>query len=127
MLHWVIEFNGLILPKAWLCCLLSLDIPHLLALWKETSFFHSICLLSGYTLKFADSWKAAGRKAIRRAYQLLAPVFVIAVLSVFLSYHNALHRDIGTLMGITKIWHWQFYGGQAYRLNLIQDWGCVGF
>lgn len=59
-------------------------------------------LLSGYTLKFTDSWEAAGRKAIRRAYQLLVPVFVIAAVSVFLSYHNALHRDVATLMGITK-------------------------
>lgn len=59
-------------------------------------------LLSGYTMKFADSWEAAGRKVIKRAYQLLLPVFIIAVVSVFLSYHNALHRDVATLMGIAR-------------------------
>lgn len=32
----------------------------------------------------------------------MVPVFVIAAVSVFLSYHNALHRDVATLMGITK-------------------------
>lgn len=57
----------------------------------------------------------------------MVPVFVIAAVSVFLSYHNALHRDIATLMGITKNMALAVLWGQAYRLNLIQDWGCVGF
>ena len=59
-------------------------------------------LLSGYTMKFADSWNDVKIKACKRVYSLLFPVIGIIAVSVLLSYSQASYRDFTILLKIIQ-------------------------